>query len=55
VNTSTKSFKSLLAHEIHTNAQDLNDLCKQWQANYIQIKAGGDFVPSLIKLFRIRK
>ena len=55
VNTSTKSFKALLAHEIHTNAQDLNDLCKQWQANYIQIKAGGDFVPSLIKLFRIRK
>ena len=55
VNTSTKSFKALLTQEIHTNAQDLNDLCKQWQANYIQIKAGGDFVPSLIKLFRIRK
>ena len=55
VNTSTKSFKTLLAHEIQANAQDLNDLCKQWQANYIQIKAGGDFVPSLIKLFRIRK
>jgi uncharacterized protein (DUF58 family) len=55
VNTSSKSFKSLLTQEIHTNAQDLNDLCKQWQANYIQIKAGDDFVPSLIKLFRIRK
>ena len=55
VNPSTKSFKTLLAHEIQANAQDLNDLCKQWQANYIQIKAGGDFVPSLIKLFRIRK
>jgi len=55
VNTSTKSFKALLTQEIQTNAQDLNDLCKQWQANYIQIKAGGDFVPSLIKLFRIRK
>jgi uncharacterized protein (DUF58 family) len=55
VNTSTKSFKTLLDHEIHANAQNLNDLCKQWQANYIQIKAGGDFVPSLIKLFRIRK
>jgi len=37
------------------NAQHLNDLCKQWQANYIQIKAGSDFVPSLVKLFRIRK
>ena len=55
VNTSLKSFKTLLAREIHTNSQNLNDLCKQWEANYIQIKAGGDFVPSLIKLFRIRK
>ena len=55
VNTSTKSFKTLLAHEIHANSQNLNDLCKQWEANYIQIKAGSDFVPSLIKLFRIRK
>lgn len=55
VNTSLKSFKTLLAREIHTSSQNLNDLCKQWEANYIQIKAGGDFVPSLIKLFRIRK
>jgi len=55
VNTSATSFKTLLAQEIHTNSQNLNDLSKQWQANYIQIKAGSDFVPSLIKLFRIRK
>jgi uncharacterized protein (DUF58 family) len=55
VNTSTKSFRNLLNHEIQANTQHLNELCKQWQSNYIQIKAGGDFVPSLIKLFRIRK
>jgi len=55
VNTSTKTFKTLLNQEMQANAQNLNDLCKQWKANYIQIKAGGDFVPNLIKLFRIRK
>jgi hypothetical protein len=55
VNTSTKSFKTFLTDEIQTNSQNLNDQCKQWKANYMQIKAGDDFVPSLIKLFRIRK
>lgn len=55
INTSSKTFKNLLVQEISKNSQNLNALCKQWQANYMHIKAGSDFVPSLIKLFRIRK
>lgn len=55
VNTSTKNFKSLLTQEINNNSQNLNALCKQWEANFLKINAGLDFVPSLIKLFVIRK
>jgi hypothetical protein len=54
VNTASKSFKSLLT-ENASRLQVLKQQCKQWQADYISIQTGKDFVPALVKLFRVRK
>jgi uncharacterized protein (DUF58 family) len=54
VNTASKSFKSILSE--NTNRfQLLKQHCKQWQADYVSIQTGKDFVPALVKLFRVRK
>lgn len=54
VNTSSKSFKKLLHEANEQKGAVLKKLCKQWRADYISIKAGEDFVPSLIQLFNTR-
>ncbi|TBH76591.1 DUF58 domain-containing protein [Aquirufa nivalisilvae] len=55
VNTSSKFFKNLQREQGSNRAEELKKLCKQWQADYISIRAGEDFVPTLVKLFTIRK
>jgi uncharacterized protein (DUF58 family) len=54
VNTSSKVFKSRL-NENSSRLQALKNLCKQWQADYVPIQTDKDFVPALVKLFRVRK
>ncbi|NGZ43846.1 DUF58 domain-containing protein [Cytophagaceae bacterium 50C-KIRBA] len=55
VNTSSKFFKNLQKEQGSQRAEELKKLCKQWQADYISIRAGEDFVPTLVKLFTVRK
>ncbi|MBZ1326515.1 DUF58 domain-containing protein [Aquirufa sp. 15D-MOB] len=55
VNTSSKFFKNLQKEQGTQKAEELKKLCKQWQADYISIRAGEDFVPTLVKLFTVRK
>jgi uncharacterized protein (DUF58 family) len=54
VNTASKAFKSLLTGN-ENRLQALKQQCKQWQADYVSIQTGKDFVPALVKLFRVRK
>lgn len=54
VNTSSKIFKTRLT-ENSSRLKDLKNLCKQWQADYVPIQTDKDFVPALVKLFRVRK
>jgi uncharacterized protein (DUF58 family) len=54
VNTSSKVFKSRL-NENSSRLQALKNLCKQWQADFVPIQTDKDFVPALVKLFRVRK
>ena len=54
VNTASKAFKSLLTGN-ENRLQALKHQCKQWQADYVSIQTGKDFVPALVKLFRVRK
>jgi uncharacterized protein (DUF58 family) len=54
VNTSAKGFRKLL-HDFNENkAIDLKTQCKKWRADYVSVKAGEDYVPSLVKLFNTR-
>jgi uncharacterized protein (DUF58 family) len=54
VNTASKSFKSLLnAH--NSRLAKLKQHCKEWQADYVSIQSGKDFIPALVKLFRVRR
>lgn len=54
VNTSLRSFRDELNDNLH-EASELKNRCKQWQADYVSIAAGEDFVPALVKLFKVRK
>ncbi len=54
VNTSASSFREQLKENINAHAV-LKNQCKQWQADYVGIPAGEDFVPALVKLFNVRK
>ncbi|RXK48308.1 DUF58 domain-containing protein [Aquirufa rosea] len=55
VNTSSNFFKNLQKEQGSQQADQLKKLCKQWQADYVNIRSGEDFVPTLVKLFTVRK
>lgn len=54
VNTSTRTFRDELNENL-LEAAELRNRCKQWQADYVSISTGEDFVPALVKLFKVRK
>ncbi len=54
VNTSSSGFRDQLKENV-TEQHQLKNLCKQWQADYVTIRSGEDFVPTLVKLFNVRK
>ena len=54
VNTSAGSFRSKLI-DTYVNQKDaLETLCKKHQINYLSIDTNDEYVPQLIKLFKIR-
>ncbi len=54
VNTSSPSFRNSLKNTFTGNQQKLEEFCKKHQANYVNIFTDEDYVPKLIKLFRVR-
>lgn len=54
VNTSASSFREQLKTNLDSY-EDLKNRCKQWQADYVMVQSGEDFVPALVKLFKVRK
>lgn len=54
VNTSARSFKNDYQKSLINNSNDLRDLCKRNQADYLMVDTKEDFVPKLIKLFTVR-
>ena len=54
VNTSSPSFRNNLKNTFTGNQQKLDEFCKKHQANYVNIFTDEDYVPKLIKLFRVR-
>jgi uncharacterized protein (DUF58 family) len=54
INTSSKNFRSTMQQHLQEGQFDLHTFCKKNQANYLSLNTKEDFVPQLIKLFKLR-
>lgn len=54
VNTSSTEFKEKFAQQFSGYQNDLEQICRKNQADYLHIDTDEDYVPSLLKLFRVR-
>jgi uncharacterized protein (DUF58 family) len=54
VNTSSSAFKRSLKKTYHENKQELEKICRQYNINYLEVNTNEDYLPKLIKLFKIR-
>ncbi|MFT4033145.1 MAG: DUF58 domain-containing protein [Siphonobacter sp.] len=54
INTSSNQFRKTMRDVFEVNQQGLEKLCKQYKANYLAVNTQEDYVPKLIKLFRVR-
>ena len=54
VNTSSTQFRKRIDHYYKESRESLQKMCKRNNANYLYINTNEDYVPKLIKLFKIR-
>ena len=54
LNTSAKSFRSRMKNRFSGQSSELRDFCLKTGANYLSVRTDEDYVPKLIKLFKIR-
>lgn len=54
VNSSSEAFRRLMEERLGARTTNLSQLCSQAKANFLDISTEDDFVPKLIRLFRIR-
>jgi uncharacterized protein (DUF58 family) len=55
MNTSSGAFRAGLDQTFSGKKQNLEDLCRKHNADYLEVNTRDDYVPKLIKLFKIRK
>lgn len=55
VNTSSARFRKKITDELDENKLRLEQLCRKYQADYLAINTNEDYIPSLIRLFNVRK
>ncbi|MEM6845106.1 MAG: DUF58 domain-containing protein [Bacteroidota bacterium] len=54
VNSSSSLFRSRISNTYGGTRERLEDFCRKYQADYLPIDTEEDYVPKLIKLFRVR-
>lgn len=54
MNTSSSRFREFFKDIFSHNQQTLEQLCREYKANYVAINATEDYVPKLIRLFKVR-
>jgi len=54
VNTSSFYFRSQIDHTYSQNKQHLVEICRKYQINFLAIDTQEDYVPKLIRLFKVR-
>ena len=55
VNTSSAHYQETMRRGFQARRETLERLCRQNRADYLSLDAGEDYVPALIKLFRVRR
>jgi len=55
VNTSSKQYREDMANRFEKRSAELEKLCHQNRADYISINTQEDYVPALIRLFKVRR
>ncbi|MBE9465957.1 DUF58 domain-containing protein [Dyadobacter subterraneus] len=55
VNTSSSQYREDMANRFQSRSAELEKLCHQNRADYISINTQEDYVPALIRLFKIRR
>ena len=53
-NTSSRSFRKMVDERYNTNRDELEKLCLRNGANYLNVSTDEDYVPKLLKLFKVR-
>lgn len=54
VNTSSSYFRSQIDRTYSQNKQNLIEICRKYQINFLAIDTQEDYVPKLIRLFKVR-
>lgn len=54
MNTSSSSFKKIVNNRYKENQSELEQLCLRNKANYMNVQTDENYVPKLIKLFKVR-
>ncbi len=54
VNTSSAEFRQAWQHDFLGKKGQLEKLCRQNGANYLAVRTDEDFVPPLVRLFKVR-
>ncbi|WP_254412766.1 DUF58 domain-containing protein [Dyadobacter diqingensis] len=55
VNTSSKHYRDDMTNRFQKRSAELEKLCRQNRADYISINTQEDYVPALIRLFKVRR
>ena len=54
VNSSSSAFSQNTSQFFHENKDKIMHWCRRYQANYLQLDTAQEYVPQLIKLFKVR-
>jgi uncharacterized protein (DUF58 family) len=54
VDTSSEKFRKEISKQFAANHSQLEKFCRQHKANYLAVNTEEDFVPRLVKLFKVR-
>jgi len=54
VNTSASGFKKEMGNQLSGKQKELMDFCRRHQINYLDVNTNENYVPKLIKLFKVR-
>jgi uncharacterized protein (DUF58 family) len=54
INSSSGFFRQKIRNNFQEKQKELSDFCKKYQANYLAVNTAEDYVPELIKLFKVR-